>query len=77
VVEKLLPRLLGALEERVPAKKKPEYLTPREAAKASHKSPTTIYDAIHSGELRYLAHGSRYLVRREDLDDWMERRVNQ
>ncbi len=49
------------------------YLKITEAAALVKKSTKTIYDAIYAGELKYLAHGRRYMIKRADLDDWMDR----
>ncbi len=50
------------------------YLNPRDAGRLMQKSPTTIYDAIYSGELEHVPQRRRgYKIKREALDDWMER----
>lgn len=49
------------------------YLTLTDAAKLVRKSRTTIYEAMYSGELETLTQGKRYYIKREVLDDWMER----
>ncbi len=56
----------------VPLAEKP-YLRIREAARLYSKSPTTIYEAIYSGELEHIAQGTRYVLKRSALDDWMDR----
>ncbi len=48
--------------------KEQEYLLVSEAAILCRKSRKTVYDAIYSGELKSLSQGTRYLIRRCDLD---------
>jgi excisionase family DNA binding protein len=50
-----------------------EYLRITEAATLTSKGRSTLYQAIYAGELRALRQGQRgYLIRRKDLDAWME-----
>ena len=50
-----------------------EYLRVAEAATVTSKGRSILYQAIYAGELRALRQGHRgYLVRRKDLDTWME-----
>lgn len=58
--------------ERIAVVREKVYLNPTEAALLTNKSKNTIYSAIYSGELDALRHGQRYVIRREDLDEWME-----
>lgn len=50
-----------------------DYLKPSEAAVLTRKSKQTILNAIYSGDLEYLTHGSRYYITRDELDAWMRR----
>ncbi len=51
-----------------------EYLRIAEAATLTSKGRSTLYQAIHAGELSALRQGQRgYLIRRKDLDAWMEK----
>ncbi len=50
-----------------------EYLRITEAAILGRKSRQTVYDAIHAYELAALRHGGYWLIRRRELDAWMDR----
>ncbi len=80
IAERVAERVAERLEERFRRleafrlKEEPEYFTITEAAKRCRKSRKTLYEAIYSGELEYLGgEGHRYLIRRSDLDKWMDR----
>ena len=49
------------------------YLNPNQAAHLLRKSKHTIYQAMQAGELEFISQGHRTVIKREDLDDWMER----
>jgi excisionase family DNA binding protein len=51
--------------------KKP-YLTIKEAAEVSRLAPSTIRLAIRKRELRSLKAGSRVIIKREDLESYLE-----
>lgn len=50
-----------------------EYLRITEAAVLTRKGRQAIYDAIHAYELEALRHGGYWLIRRRELDAWMDR----
>lgn len=51
-----------------------EYLTAEEAAAIARVSTRTVYDAIRFGELRAGGLRSRYRIKREWIEEWIERR---
>lgn len=65
--------LLESVMEKVLRKiAKPKYLTIRDAAKYSGLSPRSIERAVASGELKKHQPTGKVLVKREDIDRWVE-----
>jgi hypothetical protein len=50
------------------------FISPREAAKKSHKSLNAIYTAVWTGRLRAEKCDGRWLISEEAVDEFLQRR---
>ena len=75
VIEAIAARAAAIVLERLEADQAPAspYLTVAEAAEYARCSRQRIYDLVSSRRLRRYKDGSRVLVRRDELDVYVER----
>ena len=57
----------------MPPVDRPEYLTPAEAADYMRAKRGRVYELLAQGRLTRLKDGSRTLVRRSEIDDYLAR----
>jgi excisionase family DNA binding protein len=77
VPDELVDALAERVAERLAERDRPtpsEFMTPPEAADLLRAKTQRVYDLVSQGRLRALKDGSRLLIRRSDLDTYLEGR---
>ena len=54
-----------------------ENLTVKDVAEYLNRSETTIYNMLNNGELPGIKLGGKWIVRKKDLDDFLDQKMEQ
>ena len=73
MVEAVAARVAELIAGKLPPVDRSEYLTPAEAADYMRAKRGRVYELLAQGRLTRLKDGSRTLVRRSEIDDYLAR----